>query len=190
MPTFFSTSTPDYKKITLFSDTALHTDYPVLLHYINNTLTYIYTTNGNTLTIGGVTYTPTANVGNLLFTQQPSSFGNLYTFEITTTTTGTNDEFLQNGIHSFMILNFNNPSNFLETGELIKKDLDCCIAKKLDKAFIGACDKEITLIEVQNVFAIVESIAASIKIKEWINANFKRNLALNICTSNCECGCS
>lgn len=192
MPSFFSTSTSDSKQIVLFSDTNLNSDYPVLLHYINGVLTYTYTVNGNTYSIGGTSYSPTpSNVSDLNFQLENTQFGSLYTFHITPTVTGIpNDEFLSNGVHNFMILNFTNPAEFYETGELIKQDIDCCIAKKLDKAFSGACDKESALIDVQNVFAIVQSIGSSISMKEWINANSKLKLALNICNSNCECGCS
>lgn len=196
MANIFSTISPDYKKIIIYSDDFdMNENFPVLIHSIDGKTYKIYTKDNSTQIIDAEEFDPSDNVQELNFELKSSSWGDLNVFEINSYITGdTSLEDLiklKNGIHSFMFLSQTSLQTFLEIGKHVKDDIDCCIAKKIDKANSSTdCSLENVIKDVQKVFAINESIDASIKAKEFINAIQKRKLNLTICNSNCKCGCN
>lgn len=195
MPSIFSVKSPDYKKIFIYSDSStVNTDYPVLVHYIDGQMYNVYTYEGSSYTIDGEEYNQSSDAQELEFVSTSTVWGQLYAFEINTFVTGvtnsSNLEELINGIHSFLLLSENSALTFIEQGQHIKKDLDCCIAKKIDKSNNSKeCDLNTALEDVKKVFAINESIESSLREKEFVNAIQKRKLNITICNSNCKCGC-
>lgn len=194
MANFFLKKTPDYKKIFLYiDDVSVNSNFPVLNHYLENNKYKTYTVNNDIYEIRNVEYTPSSDVDELNFVNTTTSFGDYMVFEINTNVIGlTENEIkeLESGIHVFQLISIDSEVNFISSGLHIDNDISCCIAKKIDKSLTNNnCDLNQSLEDVKKIFAINQSIDASLKEEEYENAKNKRVLAKNICNSNCNCGC-
>jgi hypothetical protein len=196
MANIFSLKTNDFKRIYIYSDSVTtNTDYPVLRHFIDGQLFKTYTYQGVDYTINNTLYQPSPNVANLDYELTTTAFGDYNVFEINSITLDVSLselDILENGIHSFLLISAGTDEIFLQTGQHIHKDLDCCVAKKIDKGINKntGCNLENSLEDVKKVFTLLESINASLREFEFVNARQKRELALLICNSNCKCNCS
>lgn len=197
MSQFFIQKTPDNKVVQVITNINNTEDfYPVLEHYIDGVKFKTYTKDSQLVTINGVEYTPSANVEDLLYQVDATTFGsmsifNINSFVINNTTSQSILDSLPNGIHSFLLIPINTSDQTIEVAIHVDGDIDCCIAKKYDNILTkSSCKEETALEDIKKVFSINKSINASLLLGEINIAIQKRKLALLICNSNCKCNCS
>lgn len=197
MATIKTEISSDFKKIFVKSDSAsTNTDYPVLLAYIDNVLTYTFTVGGVPVVIDGVTYTPSTGVEPLDYANTLTILGTEYIFEINTDTLGLTDpgddyEVLKSGVWKFKLLDNLGLTNLL-TGTLNHYEIDCCINEKLSNGLDENHDCRIqdVVAGIGKLNAMLAGVKASVSVKEYTDAEQAYKMLKLSCESDdCGCGC-
>lgn len=187
MATVRSEITNDFTQVYLTASSAsMNTLYPVMLVYLGNI--HVYTSAvGGTATIGGTTYTTSAGVTDLNFEAVVTLNGTEYQEIITPSFLGLTSTILPEGVYSFKLLDASEVAD-LEVGVLSYAELRCCMATKLNNAYITCSPHVMTLAEKEVVIisALLDSARESVAIQDMINANKKFTIASKMC-ANCGC---